>query len=158
MENWDDLKFVLAVARAGGLSGAARKLGVNHSTVSRRLSALEAALGTRLFERLPGGLVPTAAGTEAVEAANPEPEPVDSPLLLGEWDLEFTDAFDVLSLGLSPLEVGRISQNVRAGASAGGFAAAFVGLRSKRDICAVLRRRAWWCSKRCVQGVDAVTA
>lgn len=69
MENWDDLKFVLAVARAGGLSGAARKLGVNHSTVSRRLSALETALGTRLFERLPGGLVPTTAGTEAVEAA-----------------------------------------------------------------------------------------
>ncbi len=69
MDKWDDLKFVLAVARAGGLSGAARGLGVNHSTVSRRLSALEAELGTRLFERLPNGLVPTASGAEAVEAA-----------------------------------------------------------------------------------------
>lgn len=69
MNDWDDLKFVLAVARAGGLSGAARALGVNHSTVSRRLSALEAKLATRLFERMPEGFVPTAAGAEAVESA-----------------------------------------------------------------------------------------
>ncbi|AXS42376.1 LysR family transcriptional regulator [Breoghania sp. L-A4] len=69
MDKWDDLKFVLAVARAGGLSGAARTLGVNHSTVSRRISALEASLGTRLFERLPEGLAATPAGTEAMEAA-----------------------------------------------------------------------------------------
>jgi DNA-binding transcriptional LysR family regulator len=69
MNDWDDLKFVLAVARAGGLSGAARSLGVNHSTVSRRLSALEAKLGTRLFERMPEGFVPTAAGSEAAESA-----------------------------------------------------------------------------------------
>lgn len=80
-----------------------------------RLSAARAERGFRVD----GALEELRQKVEAVEAANPEPEPVDSPLLLGEWDLEFTDAFDVLSLGLSPLEVGRISQNVRAGASAG---------------------------------------
>ena len=69
MSNWDDLKFVLAVAKAGGLAKAARSLDVTHSTVSRRLSALEERMGTRLFERLPEGLTPTAAGEEAVTAA-----------------------------------------------------------------------------------------
>ena len=48
---WDDLRTVLAIARAGSLAGAARQLGVNHSTVFRRLGALETALGTRLCER-----------------------------------------------------------------------------------------------------------
>lgn len=69
MDNWDDLKFVAAVARYGGLSGAARALNVNHSTVSRRLSALEARIGARLFERLASGLTPTNEGNEAIAAA-----------------------------------------------------------------------------------------
>jgi DNA-binding transcriptional LysR family regulator len=69
MEKWDDLKFVLAIATSGNLSAASRRLGVNHSTVSRRLSALEQSIGTRLFERLPDGLMPTPAGTEAIESA-----------------------------------------------------------------------------------------
>ncbi|MEJ8473999.1 LysR family transcriptional regulator [Roseibium algae] len=69
MDKWDDLKFVLAVATYGSLSAAARGLSVNHSTVSRRLAGLEARIGTRLFERLPDGLSPTPAGTEAVESA-----------------------------------------------------------------------------------------
>ncbi|MBO9476516.1 LysR family transcriptional regulator [Shimia sp. R11_0] len=69
MQNWDDLKFVMHTARHGGTSGAARALGVNHATVARRISAAEAALGTRLFDRLPSGYVPTEAGWEAVEAA-----------------------------------------------------------------------------------------
>jgi len=69
MDNWDDLRFVLAVARDGGLSGAARALNVNHSTVSRRLAALEDRVGTRLFERLPKGLTPTEAGADAIRSA-----------------------------------------------------------------------------------------
>jgi len=60
--DWDDLRFVLAVARAGSLAGAARALKVNHTTVLRRLAAYEARIGARLFERLPSGYVPTAAG------------------------------------------------------------------------------------------------
>lgn len=61
---WDDLRTVLAVARAGSLTGAARQLGVNHSTVFRRLGALEKELGTRLFERAASGYSPTAAGED----------------------------------------------------------------------------------------------
>ncbi|MEQ8783349.1 MAG: LysR family transcriptional regulator [Roseibium album] len=69
MDNWDDLKFVLAIATAGNVTRAAKRLGVTHSTVSRRLSALEESMATRLFERLPEGFVPTAAGEQAVAAA-----------------------------------------------------------------------------------------
>ncbi len=60
--NWDDLRFFLAIADAGHLAGAARTLGVNHSTVFRRLNALESTLGARLFDRLPDGYVLTDAG------------------------------------------------------------------------------------------------
>ncbi len=66
---WDDLNTMLAVARGGSLSAAARALGVNHSTVSRRLAALEAAAGHTLFRRLPRGYVPTAAGERLIETA-----------------------------------------------------------------------------------------
>ena len=68
-DNWDDLRIFLAVARAGSLSGAARSLGVNHSTVFRRIGAFERALDGRLFDRLPGGYVLTAAGEEMRESA-----------------------------------------------------------------------------------------
>ncbi|GAA6180315.1 MULTISPECIES: LysR family transcriptional regulator [unclassified Shimia] len=69
MHNWDDLRFVLETARHGGISGAARALGVNHATVARRITAAEAALGARLFDRLPSGYVPTEAGLQAAAAA-----------------------------------------------------------------------------------------
>ena len=69
MLDWNDLRFVLETARNGGTSGAARALGVNHATVARRISAAEAALGERLFDRLPSGYVPTEAGLEAVRTA-----------------------------------------------------------------------------------------
>lgn len=62
--NWDDLRYLLAVARHGSLSAAARALGVNHSTVLRRVTALELAMGVQLFDKLPGGYVLTAAGDE----------------------------------------------------------------------------------------------
>jgi len=53
-DDWNELRLVLAVARAGGLIGAAQALGIDHSTAFRRLAALEKRLG-QLFERLPGG-------------------------------------------------------------------------------------------------------
>jgi DNA-binding transcriptional LysR family regulator len=69
--DWDDLRYFLSVARSGSLSGAARSLGVNHSTVLRRLSALEARLEVRLFERFRSGYAMTPAGEELEEKLQP---------------------------------------------------------------------------------------
>jgi DNA-binding transcriptional LysR family regulator len=66
---WDDLRYALAVAEAGSLAGAARALGVNHTTVLRRVTAFEKTLGLRIFERLPTGYVLTAGGEELIAAA-----------------------------------------------------------------------------------------
>jgi DNA-binding transcriptional LysR family regulator len=66
---WDDLRYVLAVANAKSLAGAARALGVNHTTVLRRVSAFEKRLGLRLFERLATGYVLTAGGEELIATA-----------------------------------------------------------------------------------------
>lgn len=57
--NWNDLRYFLALAREGSVSGAGRVLGVEHTTVARRISALEKQLGSRLFDRLPTGYVMT---------------------------------------------------------------------------------------------------
>src|SRR5690349_24896478 len=59
---WDDLRFVLAVARTGSASRAARELGVDQTTVLRKVDLLETTLGTSLFERRKTGQTPTAAG------------------------------------------------------------------------------------------------
>lgn len=66
---WDDLRTVLAVARQGSLSGAARALQVEHSTVFRRLKAIERRFGAALFERSRGGYAPTAHGEAVAESA-----------------------------------------------------------------------------------------
>ncbi len=66
---WDDLRLGLAVARAGNLVAASAALGVNHSTVFRRLNALEKDLGAKLFERLAAGYQPTEAGHRLIAAA-----------------------------------------------------------------------------------------
>ena len=65
--NWDDLQYFLAIRDTGSISGAATRLGVNHSTVLRRVASLEQTLGVRLFDRLPSGYTPTAAGHELAE-------------------------------------------------------------------------------------------
>ena len=67
--DWDDLRVSLAIARTGSLARAGRMLGVSHPTVFRRLRSLEARLGVRLFERTPGGLVPSAVCEALVQAA-----------------------------------------------------------------------------------------
>jgi DNA-binding transcriptional LysR family regulator len=63
---WNDFRIILAVCRQGSLSGAARELGVNHSTVFRRVVSIEEKLNVRLFERLPNGYEMTLAGEEAL--------------------------------------------------------------------------------------------
>lgn len=73
--DWDNLRYFLELARAGTLVGAARRLGVDHTTVARRLQALEKKLGQALFARESGGHRLTEAGrlllpqVEAMEAA-----------------------------------------------------------------------------------------
>lgn len=68
MPDWEHLKHFLAVVRTGSLSGAARRLGVNQTTVGRRIDALEAELKARLFERTPAGFVPTEAARTILPA------------------------------------------------------------------------------------------
>jgi DNA-binding transcriptional LysR family regulator len=99
--DWDHLRVFLAVARAGQVSAAARRLGLNHGTVSRRLDALEADLGTLLFERRPTGTTITQAGERLLPAA----ERVES---------EVVNATASLSV-----EAGRVSGTVRIGAPDG---------------------------------------
>jgi DNA-binding transcriptional LysR family regulator len=65
----DDLRYFLEVARTGRLVAAAKRLSVNHTTVSRRVAALERSLGNRLFDRAPTGWVLTDAGHELVTHA-----------------------------------------------------------------------------------------
>ncbi len=67
--NWNDLRFALAVARSQSLAGAARRLGVNESTVGRRLAEAERRLGARLFERNHRAYHPTEAGRAVVAGA-----------------------------------------------------------------------------------------
>jgi DNA-binding transcriptional LysR family regulator len=69
MLDWNDLKIVLALSRATTMSGAAKELRVDHTTIGRRLTAIEEALGVTLFQRTPRALVPTEAGTATINRA-----------------------------------------------------------------------------------------
>ncbi|MDP2698214.1 LysR family transcriptional regulator [Thalassospira sp.] len=65
--NWEDFRYFLALADEGSFSGAARKLGVDHSTVARRVAALETAFGVRLIDRLPKAVMLTVEGQVLAE-------------------------------------------------------------------------------------------
>ena len=67
--DWNDLRTVLAVARAGSLAGAARVLELRHSTVFRRIEQAERRLGSRLFERSRSGWSPNPQGEAVARAA-----------------------------------------------------------------------------------------
>jgi len=67
--DWSDLRHALAVGELGSVAAAARRLGVNATTVQRRLDALEVGLGARLFERSRTGWRPTEAGLTVLEQA-----------------------------------------------------------------------------------------
>jgi DNA-binding transcriptional LysR family regulator len=95
---WDDLRYILAVANSGSLAGAARKLGVNHTTVLRRVGTCESRLGLRLFERMPTGYVLTAGSEELVAAARHIDDTVTSleRKLVGQ-DLQLSGAIRITS-------------------------------------------------------------
>lgn len=67
--DWNDLRAFLAVVRTGRLTAAALQLGVEHSTLSRRIKGLEEALRTQLFDRRPSGYVLTEAGEKLIAEA-----------------------------------------------------------------------------------------
>jgi DNA-binding transcriptional LysR family regulator len=85
---WDDLRIFLAVQRGGSHAAAARLVSVDASTIGRRLSALESALGARLFDRTPRGLFTSEAGTELLQRA----ERVEAEVLAAERALRGADA------------------------------------------------------------------
>ncbi len=68
MSDWDDYRLILALARKGTLRSAASDLGMTHTTVSRRLAAIEAMRG-RLFEKHPSGYQPTRLGEALIDVA-----------------------------------------------------------------------------------------
>jgi DNA-binding transcriptional LysR family regulator len=89
--DWDNVRVFLAVARGGQFVAAARRLRIDHATVSRRIAALEAALGARLFDRRTTGAKLTAAGERFLGAA----EQMESAFLhaqaeIGDVDVELT--------------------------------------------------------------------
>ncbi|MCB9671636.1 MAG: LysR family transcriptional regulator [Alphaproteobacteria bacterium] len=67
--DWDDLRFFLALARAGSVRGAGDRLTVSHSTVVRRIEGLEKRLSTRLFDRSRDGYALTEAGQRILPGA-----------------------------------------------------------------------------------------
>ena len=85
---WDDLRFFLGVCRYKTVSAAGQQLGVDHATVSRRISRLEHALNTKLFEHRPTGFVPTSAGIRLTRMA----EVVEASIHACEAELSNADA------------------------------------------------------------------
>lgn len=87
--DWDHARVFLAVARAGQFLAAARQLRLDHATVARRISALEASLGVKVLDRRTNGCVLTPAGERFLAAA----ERIEADMLrvqaeLGETEVE----------------------------------------------------------------------
>ncbi|MBP7062552.1 LysR family transcriptional regulator [Ferrovibrio sp.] len=113
--DWDNLRYFLAVARSGRLTAAARVLGQDHTTVSRRIAALEAAFGSPLFERQPQGYRLTKAGTQLLSFA----ENIERTTIRAAKELSGASA--------------AISGSVRIGAP-DGFGGSFLGPRLGRIV------------------------
>jgi len=85
--NWDDLRFFLAVARTGRLTAAARLLGAEHTTVSRRITNLEIDMNARLFERRPQGYTLTEQGNKLLISA----EELESVAIAAQGEISGSD-------------------------------------------------------------------
>ena len=97
--DWNDIHVAFQVARLGTLTAAAEALNVHHSTVLRRINALEESLGTRLFHRHARGYVPTEAGILLTQVAENTQNNFD--LLLGKLqgaDTELTGTLVITSV------------------------------------------------------------
>lgn len=107
--NWNDLRYVLALAREGSVSAAGRVLSVEHTTVARRINALEKQLGSRLFDRLPTGYVMTPVAEklyphavsmeELIQLADRDVFGMDAQL---SGNLKLTASYDIFSRMVTP--------------------------------------------------------
>ncbi|MFC5759634.1 MULTISPECIES: LysR family transcriptional regulator [unclassified Rhizobium] len=113
--NWDDVRIFLAVARTGQILAASKRLGLNHATLSRRLTSLEEALKTRLFIRRTNGCELTAEGEVFLGSA----ERMETEMLAAQANLGHTDT--------------AIAGTVRVGAP-DGFGVSFLAPRMGRLI------------------------
>ncbi|MBX4908130.1 MULTISPECIES: LysR family transcriptional regulator [Rhizobium] len=113
--NWDDVRIFLAIARTGQILAASKRLGLNHATLSRRLTSLEEALKTRLFVRRTNGCELTAEGGIFLNAA----ERMETEMLAAQANLGHTDT--------------AIAGTVRVGAP-DGFGVSFLAPRMGRLI------------------------
>ena len=113
--NWDDVRIFLAVARTGQILAASKRLGLNHATLSRRLTSLEEALKTRLFIRRTNGCELTAEGEVFLASA----ERMETEMLAAQASLGHTDT--------------AIAGTVRVGAP-DGFGVSFLAPRMGRLI------------------------
>ncbi|AUW40862.1 LysR family transcriptional regulator [Rhizobium leguminosarum] len=113
--NWDDIRIFLAVARTGQILAASKRLGLNHATLSRRLTSLEEALKTRLFIRRTNGCELTAEGEVFLASA----ERMETEMLAAQASLGHTDT--------------AIAGTVRVGAP-DGFGVSFLAPRMGRLI------------------------
>ncbi|EJJ28275.1 LysR family transcriptional regulator [Rhizobium sp. CF142] len=113
--NWDDVRIFLAVARTGQILAASKRLGLNHATLSRRLTSLEEALKTRLFIRRTNGCELTAEGAVFLASA----ERMETEMLAAQANLGHTDT--------------AIAGTVRVGAP-DGFGVSFLAPRMGRLI------------------------
>lgn len=85
--DWDNVRVFLAVARAGQFVAAAKRLKLDHATVSRRIAALEAAVGAKLFDRRTTGARLTGAGERFIGAA----EQMESAFLHAQGEISGVD-------------------------------------------------------------------
>uniref|UniRef100_UPI00358F0143 LysR family transcriptional regulator n=2 Tax=Agromyces albus TaxID=205332 RepID=UPI00358F0143 len=113
----DDLLVLLAVARAGRFTTAGAELGLNHTTIARRIGALEAALGGRVLARGVAGWVLTPLGEHAVSAAEGVERALgslspDAPSLSGVVRLSATDGFSGFIASPAIVEVRRAHPDV----------------------------------------------
>jgi DNA-binding transcriptional LysR family regulator len=120
--DWNDLRYALAAARGGTLSEAAKRLGVDETTVARRVARIERRLGVTLFERTAGRLEPTGAGAQLLAHA----ERVESEVGALETALAGADRIAAGSVRLTavPILINRVLAP-----AAGALLAAHPGLR-----------------------------
>lgn len=98
--DWDDVRIFLDVARTGNLSSSARRLRIDHSTVSRRISQLEQALGVGVFERTRSGFKLNELGSRLLAHA----EAVESAILAIRADVGETESAPVGRVRLATME------------------------------------------------------